>query len=229
MLIQRWGWWPRKLCINGKELALLSDPTFLCQKASYKTSKFKVRVYMVKTNSKPTTLVNGKIDGYGHRHDVDPIRIHISFGHASFHSICNILQCCGEVNKRIFKWEFSLRSSTKINFPNILEFCVDCAMGKIGRSPMHFTLDPSTRILDWVHIDCVAIKTSRYKERHGTYVTDGRSRYAEIKFYRTKAHHFDEVKNIISRWERAQHPFDCKHCPSWRRQIKFTVWCILQY
>ena len=76
----------------------------------------KVRVYMVKTNSKTTTLDSGKIDYYGHRRDVDLMRIHTSFGHASFSSIFHTLLCCGETNKRKFKRELLILSSMKNNF-----------------------------------------------------------------------------------------------------------------
>ena len=53
------GLGPAKLCVNGKELAELSNPAFLCQNAPCKTSKFKVRVWRIKPRSNPTTPIEG--------------------------------------------------------------------------------------------------------------------------------------------------------------------------
>ena len=203
------GTQPRMLYIEEKDLAEFSFPEFFIKPSYRKQSDLNVRVSMVKTTRKLTPTTEN-VRNHDAGLEVYLMEIHSRFGHASFRSILRTLQCCGVLNKNKFKREFNLLKSLNSNFPNTLEFCENCAKGKIARSPVHLSFDPATRILDRIHTDCVPIKTSRYHEKHGTYVIDGRSRYAEIKFHKTKAQTFDEIKHIISRWECAQYPLTVK-------------------
>jgi hypothetical protein len=190
-----------------------------------------VRTFMLRSrnldHSHSTTDDDDKRRG-GIDHVTDSLmKLHVRFGHSSLRSILFTLKCSDDRNKSIFTNEIKFLSANGKLFPKALELCTHCAKGKIVRSPTFDTQSPARKILDRIHTDCVPILQSRYKEKHGTLVVDGKSRYMEIVFHPKKSEHFAELKGIITRWERQHeglHVGAVRH-DGGELQLEFAAFC----
>jgi hypothetical protein len=133
------------------------------------------------------------------------MRIHSSYGHFRFRLILitlrMVLKSDDCKNKKELNRQIYLLTQFEKLYPNMMEFCTTCAIGKIRRLPVGSTDAPAKRLLGRIHTDCVPIPKNKQQHQNGTYVIDGKSRYATIEFHRLKSQHQQIVRNIINQWE----------------------------
>ena len=134
------------------------------------------------------------------------LAIHSKFGHFNLRKILLTLRSYGgKKNKEMVEFEKIL--SKKKSFPSTLELCSDCAKGKIKQRSVFATASPAKRILGRIHTDCIPLPCeSPNRDKHGTIVVDGFSRWTAIDFHKEKSQSAKKLENIITRWENEQLP-----------------------
>lgn len=129
--------------------------------------------------------------------------IHRRFAHFNLRSIAITLKNNPSLNND--KLSHAFLNNPDLHSQSILEQCVDCAQGKIRRGPIERTDTPPEEVLEIIHTDCFPLPCeSPQRELHGTIVIDGRSRWCEVVFHRSKSESSHIVKQKILLWE-AQH------------------------
>jgi hypothetical protein len=177
------------------------------------------KVAVIKLNESETTEVtnfrikmakHSKISPPGTQNNGDRLnrvlkQTHHRFGHFHWDSILKSLRLGGGDKNKEFSDFLKIARDSKL--PKILDFCDDCAIGKIKRRSIKSTLSPAKQTLDRIHTDCIPLPCENpQRNLHGTIVVDGYSRYAAIIFHRHKSDTLQILKQIINAWETTQHP-----------------------
>jgi hypothetical protein len=129
-------------------------------------------------------------------------QVHRKFGHFNLRSILTTLRAGEFLKKNKLFTEFAKILEKQSLFPSTMEICSECAIGKIRQSPIYSTSSPATKLLGRIHTDCIPLPCeSPERDRHGTIIVDGCSRYTEILFHRSKDQSIKKVEDIINNWE----------------------------
>lgn len=134
-------------------------------------------------------------------------KIHHRFAHFNFNLIIDTLKKTGMVgvnNKLISTFEHEVQ---KLHDMSTMEFCTNCAQGKISQLPIRESTRKATRILEILHTDTFPLPVeSPNREKYGTILVDGFTRYTVMYFHHSKSESFPILKQYLKRWEDQHSP-----------------------
>ena len=134
-------------------------------------------------------------------------KIHRRFAHLNFQSILETMKRSGMSgidNKLVSIFADEVQN---LHDMTTLEFCTACAEGKITQTPIRESQRKATRILEIIHTDTFPLPVeSHNREKYGTIIVDGYTRYTEMVFHRRKNDTFPILVQYIKRWEDQHSP-----------------------
>ena len=158
---------------------------------------------VAKATRAPQTAALDRIDATARDEIIQGI--HRRFAHYNLRSIADTLKNNPSLDND--KMSNAFLKAPDLHSQSILEKCVDCAQGKIRRSPIEGTDVIPKEVLDIIHTDCFPLPCeSPQRELYGTIIVDGRTRWCEVVFHRSKSESSHIVKQTIMLWESQHDP-----------------------